>query len=415
MPTAAQALKFLGLNEIIDPDIKAALIDAFGDDDAARLAGSAPFDILDRISEALPTHEATWLDIATTMLDSLKRMVPGTTETVVSQAPQRIVVEQAKRLDEHGIAALLGMLVSGENDVDDVIAALTTKPDVQSAATKTDGKFIVLGDGGKIDVEATTAYIARLKRAFGQAEHDIDGRVPVTLNRALKRSEMVTINPLTDKIEYVGQRNQYGFVISDVPDELYAAVMWAANTGHPFMPKRTTDELDLITHHEQLFSPEGRRAARILMDYRAARDYGDLVALTTLPRQLTEEQARELLGSETRFTGDTAVGQPAAEPNWEDVVRQHFAGIAEFRSTSATITGYNKQVKGHFTSLKIAAYNVRVDAVVIDQMILTEYNIRGVVTMPPHCNIVDRGYNNNGLRVVNVTWKEIAELIGARP
>jgi hypothetical protein len=41
----------------------------------------------------------------------------------------------------------------------------------------------------------------------------------------------------------------------------------------------------------------------------------------------------------------------------------------------------------------------------------TKYSVRDTITMPPHRQVRDTGYDNH-VRVISVTWKEIAEQLG---
>jgi hypothetical protein len=420
--TAGKHISYLPANNPLNATVKAALVKTFGDDDINTLASSipVPVEILDRVSAALPSQDNEWLNIAMAMINGLRAMGYGVTPqpaTATPTTPQRVVVEMPKRPQDLSTRELLGALASGEGDVNELLVCLTNKADVTHAARCTEGRFAVLTKDGAFDPQGTYDYITRLNRAFGTVERLVNDKAPVTIDRALKRSEMVTVNPYLGTVEYVGVANSYGITMSTVSDQRYQAIAWAVRTGHRFLPRTTDDEFDLIRYHEELFTPNGPRGMRIEEDYRLALEAGDATTLVTAPRQMTEAQALEIIGEASNGSSGSTMraNQPTKSTDWEEVVRRHFAKRAELQSTSLTITGYNKTVAGQYTSVTIAAYNVRVDnAVVIDRLILTEYNIRGTVIMPPHCAPVDRGYNNN-VRVINKTWEQIAEMIGARP
>lgn len=420
--TAAFALKYLPPKGVITTEVKATLCATFGGDDITVLANSTPIDILPRIETALPDSEADWLDIAMAMIEALGQTVRGTAQAApqpTHQLPQHIVVETARGVGELSTYELLERLTQSKHkgSTNEVILALQAKPDVIKAIGMTEGAIVVLTADDKLNPQATYDYIGRLGRKFGRRERQVNGKAPTTLDRALKRSEMVTLNPLTKDVEYVGVANEYGIVMSDVPSELYQAVAWAEMSGHGFFPPPTIDQVELTRHHQELFTPEGIRAQRILEDYRQAKKDGDVNTTIQVPQQLTEDQVAQLagMGAAHHTPGQRVPTSQTATRgvDWEDVVRRHFA--EKLSSTSRRVTGVNNNVSGHFTSLKVDGQGHRLgDVVVINSLTISGLNHHGSVIMPPHKSADTSGLGHN-VRVTNATWEEIARLIGVRP
>ena len=420
--TAAFALKYLPPKGVITAEVKTALCATFGGDDITVLANSTPIDVLPRIETALPDSETDWLDIATAMIEALGRTVRGTAQATAPQpAQQHIVLETARGVGELSTYELLERLTQSKHKggINEVILALQAKPDVIKAIGMTEGAIVVLAADDKLDPQATYDYIERLGRKFGRRERQVNGKAPTTLDRALKRSEMVTINPLTKDVEYVGVVNEYGIVMSDVPSELYQAVAWAEMSGHGFFPPPTIDQVELARHHQELFTPEGIRAQRILEDYRQAKKDGDVNTTIQVPQQLTEDQVAQLTGMGTaqRTPGQRVpTSQPAArEVDWEGVVRRHFAGIEELSSTTRRVGGQSNNVSGQFTSLTVNGQGHHLaGVVVIDRLTISGQGHGGNAIMPPRRSANTSGVGHD-VHVTNATWKEIARLIGARP
>lgn len=421
---AGKSITFLPPTEPLNADIKAKLAKIFGDDDLEILAGSIPGAILPRIATAMPDLEAKWLDIATTLINRLQAMGYGKKPEPAAQpaTPQRVVVEMPKQLSELTARELLARLADGEGDSAELIGYLKDKPNVALALRRADGKIAVLTADDTLDPAQTHEYVEQLSSAFGEPERLVNGKAPVTLERALKRARMVTVNLLTGKVEYVGRANAYGIVMSDVADDRYQAIVWAAKTGHRFMPEPTTDEFHLTEQHEELFLPDGRRGIRIEQDYGLAKAAGDAETLTVVPRQMTEEQALQLVNQMGRQTSATRIGtsrsaapQQPVETNWEEVVRRHFRKIEELSSTSGGVSGHNNTIRGHFTSLTVQGHNHYFsDAVVIGSLVISGHNHSGTVFMPPRMAASQSGHGHN-IRVVNKSWEDIAGLIDARP
>jgi hypothetical protein len=391
----------------VDSGVKSALKELFKDTDATELASKLPHEIVPQIADALPNENS--IEIAKQLLKFLKDMGFGTTPTSTTKKddPQRVIVEMPKALADHTIRELLNMLAENKGETSEVLAVLTAKPEVVGALGKANDKIVVPTGDGAIDPQATSDYIKELNLRFSEPQRKVNGKFPVTLDQVLNLTRLVTLNPLTLKVNYVGVKDTFGVVISDLPDERYFALLWALLTDHPRMP-RTTDEDEIETYLEQIFADTEslkRRWTVIFEDYAEARRNGDVTA-QTLIRQMTEDQAAQLLG---RLGGATPSGSTPTPVDYEKVVRAHFAEIAQLRETGAVVRGYSKTVTGKYTSLTISAYDVYVDnAVVIDEMRITKYNVRGGVIMPPHTRLYDSGYNNS-VRVTNVTWQEIAE------
>lgn len=388
----------------VDSNAKKALKELFKDVDAAELSAKQPHEIVPQIAGALPGENP--VAIAQKLLKFLSDMGFKSTPATAKSDPQRVIVEMPKALADHTVRELLDMLAENKGETSEVLAVLTAKPEVVAALGKASDKIVVPTDDGKIDPHATSAYIKELSLRFSEPQRKVNGKFPVTLDQALNLTRLVTLNPLSLKINYVGVKDTYGVVISNLPDERYFALLWALLTDHPRMP-RTTDEDEIETYLEQIFA-DGENLKRrwkvIFEDYAQARQDGDVMT-QGLIRQMTEDHAAQLLG---RLGGATPAVSKPAPVDYEQVVRAHFAEIAELRSTSAVVTGYNKSVTGSYTSLTIAGYNITVNAIVLEDARITEYNVRGVITMPPHRQVIDSGYNNR-VRQENVTWREIAE------
>ena len=305
---------------------------------------------------------------------------------------------------------LLKRLAAGE-DVTETIRILKLKPEVAEALRKADGEAIVVPTAdGKIDPVATLGYIEKLVRSFGKAQRKVNDQFPVTLEEATSQNHMVTINPITNEIVYVGEEDEYGVDISKLSDARYYALVCAAMVGHDYWPK-SLEKFEIETYLEEIFAEKpNRRWAQIFEDYERAKARGDLMTTQLIPRRLSEKQAMELLG---QFEGKatTPLQQPAVsqEPDYEALVRQHaqlYPESIRIQASGNTVTG------GICETLRLSASGCRVEGVIV----LDGGHINGSgnyihAYMPPRKDLNNNG-SGNDLRVTNVSWKEIAQMRG---
>jgi hypothetical protein len=304
---------------------------------------------------------------------------------------------------------LLKKLAEGR-DITETIEALKRKPEVTEALRKADGAIVVRTNDGKIDPQATANYIEKLARPFGKPQRKVNDQFPMSLEEACGQNHMVTINPITNEIVYVGEEDEYGVDISKLPDERYYALVWAAMFGHRFWPK-SMEEFEVETYLEEIFAEKpNRRWTQIFEDYEQAKARGDLKTTQLIPRRLSERQALELL---KQFGGKTAASlqQPAVSqaPNYEALVRGH---AQLYPATIRVRASGNNVTRSICEELHLSASGCSVQGTIV----LDGGHVNGSgnyiqVYMPPRKDLRNDG-SANEIHITNLPWKQLAEKLG---
>jgi hypothetical protein len=416
--SAGVAVSFMERSERVTDEVIDQLATAFEDMDSQQflVAYPAPLHLMAKLSEVLPNKQ-TVATIAEEVHEYFRRMLLGTT-TPASPEPMHIVLEEKTPLGEMEPGELLDMLVGKKGNTRKVLATFVVHPEVAPAIVKAEGRIIVPSADGGVNVEATLAYIAKLLLPFNKAERQVDGKFPITADKAFGVTRLVTINLITREINYVGEADGYGVVISALPDERYYPFFWALTTGHPRMPI-TDDEDEIETYLEQIFAPEDqlkRRWKVILEDFAEAQRRGDF-STRGLFREMTEEQALEMI---KQVSGRVDIGGSITEvapatPDYEQLVREYVdSKLSLLPSENLRITGNHHIMSDTGICRRIVVggnHNIVRNQLMLDGGIVTGNHNQVVVIAPPRVGVDNQG-SHNVVRITNMTWENIFGYLG---
>ena len=413
MPTtkAARYIADMPTSDTITDEVKAKLVEIFGELDAHELAVKRPFEIREEFETKLGEVflGEFWLDYVVAMLNHLTAYGFGQTTTAqIPTGPIAVTIQQEKPLSERSLSELLQLLVDKQGDRRHVLKAFEADQDVKAALAKTKLIIVPAADGG-VNIPETVAYIDRLARPFGQVAHKVAEVYPVTIAQAFDTSNKVIINFVTGKPTYVGEADEFsmGLVFSDLDEKIIKAGLWGVLTGHDYA-FRSNDVVEQEEFLEQLFQENlPRRMKRVIEDYERALASGDPEA-QGIVYLLSEEKALELLG---RFGGGAspAASEAHDEAYYEKLVRDALS----VRPSSIRVVGHNGGKRNEAClQLYIAGHNHIVrDTIVLDDGEVNGHNHIVNVTMPPRRDLRVYGHNHS-VQVTNKTWRQIAHDLG---
>lgn len=415
--SAGVIVGFMERSELITDEVIGQLSAEFESMDSQQflVAYPAPLHLMAKLSEILPKQTVS--RIAEEVHEYFRRMLLGTTPPV-SAEPMRVVLEEKTPLGEMEPRELLDMLIGKRGNTRKVLAAFVTHPEVAPAIVKAEGRIIVPSASDGVNMELTLAYIAKLLLPFNKAERRVNGQFPITADEAFGATRLVTINFITREINYVGETDSNGVIISSLPDERYYPFFWALVTGHSRMPI-TDDEDEIETYLEQIFAPEGqlkRRWKVILEDFAEAQRRGEL-STKGLFRDMTEEQALEMIkqvGGRVNVGGLATQAAPAT-PDYEQLVREYVAKQLELcPNEDVSIQGHSRMATEHDVCrrLYVSGHNNIVrHLLVLEGGSLAGHNNIVDVIAPPRVGL-ERGGHNNSFNVTNMSWKDIFDWLG---
>ncbi|MGD8374433.1 MAG: hypothetical protein PVI21_06285 [Candidatus Woesebacteria bacterium] len=385
-------------SDVLNGDVIARLGTAWSEIPAADIAQQGVFGLARNLMVVLPDNggfsNALRLRVAEELVALLKRF--NVEESVPQQTVTTVRVE--RNFSEMSLRQLLETIVIDPSLYREALRHIKAHPELRNAARKT-YKWVVPvnSDGTGIDVDATMQYVLELDKPHAVPQRRVTGhRRPVWLGRAMGANDLPLVHVITGRLTQGPDEN--GFDWSTRPKELLEAILWARKTRHSQLPDLQSD---VYGWSEQLFcDPLPRRFQDILGDYLDAKE--SRVSTTDGIRADWPED----LPFDSAFTFVVTV--KAAAVDYEALVCEAANLVAPLHAS-----GMGTSVRGGvYSTIKVSGMNAYIDGViVINGGQVSGMSVSGTVYMPPGRSLRVSGMNAN-VRVINQTWRQLAERLG---
>lgn len=381
-------------SDALNRDVLARLLLTWSHTPATTIAQMSRYRLTEQLLTTLPDDlgfgNELRLKVAEEITALLKRL-GFQTQPAQPVAPTVVRVERNYR--EMSLRQLLEAVIANPDVFDEAVRYILSHPELSAAARKTHKWVIPAHDEGGIDLEATMRYVTQLNRPHSVVQRTVEGRRPISLNRAMGVNDQPLIHPITGRLVQGPDSN--GFDWSTLDLEVLEAILWARKIGHDRLPDL---ESDVYGWSEQLFqNPLPRRFQDIMDDYRTAKKDRDSTVdgiRADWPEDLPHD------GVFTFYTARTV--------GYEALVREaaNLAAPCRASGTGASVQG------GAYTTIHVSGTGASISGtVVLDGGKITGTGVSGVVYMPPGGSIRVSGIGAS-VRVVNQTWKQLAERLG---
>lgn len=387
-------------SDALTGDVLSRLNGKWSDLPAADIAQQGTFGIARELMVILPDNEgfsnALRLKVAEEVIELLRRF--GITAETPQPRETTRTVRIERNFSEMSLRQLLEAIVADPSVYPEARRYITSHPELRNAARKT-YKWVIPAntDGTGIDIDATMAYVLELDKPHSVPQRRVNRRRPVWLGRALGVNDLPLVHVITGRL--VQGPDENGFDWSTRPRELLEAIVWARKIGHSLLPDLQSD---VYGWSEQLFrDPLPKRFDDILDDYLDAKDSG--VSTTDGIRVDWPED----LPFDGVFTFFVAVKAEPVRVDYEALVREAASLVAPLHASGMGLT-----VRGVYSTIHVSGMSPYFDGVVvINGGHVSGMSPSGTVYMPPGMTLRVSGMSPT-VKVINQTWKQLAERLG---
>ena len=309
------------------------------------------------------------------------------------QHPQELIIKPS--LEQMALSDLLKVCQESPEQRREAWRVITNRQEYIDASQKTSALAWVINNN--FDIERTVKYIDLMSDPLAVKQIPLreKGEKLISLPEALGVETRSYFHPLTGKL--LRGPDQYGIDwTQELSPEYHKAAIWSL-----IDPACQLHPGDNYNNAQELLQGKGVWSL-IMAQYWQALDENNSYAISVSvygnQQTIKKNRKTESLSQETQFNSEVF----EKEDYYKQLLKEQSVGT-DFQ------IGFNKKLRGIYDHLTVSGYDCYLDNIVcLEGAVVTGYDIRGTVILPPGQKISDRGYGNN-LKIERCkSWREVA-------